>query len=338
MQITEKIRAKLASSEGFTLLEILVVLTIMGFLIAMVAPRLAGVSGSAVDTVCDTNQNRMVTYMSAYFEQTSRFPNKLTNLVAEDVGGASAYVLPSVSNQDPDDGAETFAAEFQERNKLQVHFLTANEASDLKNMGIVSILNLNSYDNLTVTAEAASMNPVIPAAGVGVAMSGMSATTAGVWSIAPGEHSGWGEPDFMGRIVLGMSAESGLITDGVISNAAHCPGGLQNADNATYNDYNLVLPRLQSTVDAFDATITGMDSDSTTDGVQVAAVAYDENWEPTADYAIAGNANNYRSRVFTLEAQENWQFGTVCPEGHMYPEDDGEFWAIDTSNDGNINF
>ncbi len=46
------------NQKGFTLLEILVVLTIMGFLIAMVAPRLAGISGDAVDTVCDTNQNQ----------------------------------------------------------------------------------------------------------------------------------------------------------------------------------------------------------------------------------------------------------------------------------------
>ena len=57
---------KVNSQKGFTLLEILVVLTIMGFLIAMVAPRLAGIGNSAVDTVCDTNQNRMVTYMSSY--------------------------------------------------------------------------------------------------------------------------------------------------------------------------------------------------------------------------------------------------------------------------------
>lgn len=75
-KIRKKIK-KVNSQKGFTLLEILVVLTIMGFLIAMVAPRLAGISGSAVDTVCDTNQNRMVTYMSSFFEKTNRYPNKL---------------------------------------------------------------------------------------------------------------------------------------------------------------------------------------------------------------------------------------------------------------------
>ena len=102
------------NEKGFTLLEILVVLTIMGFLIAMVAPRLAGISGGAVDTVCDSNQNRMITYMSSYFEQTNRFPNKLTNLVNEDTATAPNYFIPEISNQDPDDGAETFAKELDD--------------------------------------------------------------------------------------------------------------------------------------------------------------------------------------------------------------------------------
>ncbi len=61
-----KAKKTINGQQGFTLLEILVVLTIMGFLIAMVAPRLAGISSSAVDTVCDSNQNRMVTMMSCF--------------------------------------------------------------------------------------------------------------------------------------------------------------------------------------------------------------------------------------------------------------------------------
>ena len=69
---------------GFTLLEILVVLTIMGFLIAMVAPRLAGISSSASGTVCDTSKNRTKTYMSAFYEKFDRYPNKITNLVMTD--------------------------------------------------------------------------------------------------------------------------------------------------------------------------------------------------------------------------------------------------------------
>ncbi|MCK5162963.1 MAG: hypothetical protein KAQ72_04560, partial [Desulfobacula sp.] len=141
-------------------------------------------------------------------------------------------------------------------------------------------------------------------------------------------------------------AECSLITSGVISNAAHCPGGLQNTDNCTYNDYNLVLPRLDATVARFDT-----DSDGDIDGVDtlalgfgtnadldVAAVSYDEGDEPAAGYAIAGNADNLRARSFDIsQAQENWQFATQCPEGHAYPEDDGEFWGFDIDGDGNVN-
>ena len=343
------------SQKGFTLLEILVVLTIMGFLIAMVAPRLAGISGGAVDTVCDTNQNRMITYMSTYFERTNRFPNKLTNLVITD-GAALAtatYQIPVVSDQDPENGPEVFANEFYSRNHLQLHTLTADEAAELKNMGIVSVFNLNDYSQIAdaaanpgnynndaapvaVTNERAPMEPVTIDAGVGVAMVGMGADGAATpaWTLTiAGETDGWGEPSFFGRIVLGMSAESALITDGIISNAAHCPGGIQNADNATYNDYNVVLPRLASTVDTFDATVTAMDADATTDGVQLNSLSYSEDTTLTAGGSYDTDNAEGSYRVFTLEAQETWQYATMCPEGHQYPADDGDFWAIDL--DGN---
>jgi len=137
-------RKKAASQNGFTLLEILVVLTIMGFLIAMVAPRLGGISATAVDTVCDSNQNRMVTMMSGYFEKTSRFPNKLTNLVEET--GTDTYQIPAVSDDDPENGAETLSSEIKARNHFRAHYLSAAEVAELKNMGITKVLNLNAYD------------------------------------------------------------------------------------------------------------------------------------------------------------------------------------------------
>lgn len=356
----QKLKTKIFTSQkGFTLLEILVVLTIMGFLIAMVAPRLAGISGGAVDTICDTNQNRMITYMSTYFEQTNRFPNRLTNLVITDGAtlGAATYQIPVASDQDTENGPEVFANEFYSRNHLHIHTLTAAEADDLKGMGIVKLLNLNdysqiddastnpaNYDNdvapVAVTNERAAMEQVDVEAGVGVAMIAMggdgAATPAWTLTTPTADETGWGEPSFFGRIVLGMGAESALITDGIIANAAHCPGGIQNEDNATYNDYNIVLPRLQSTIDTFDATITGLDVDATADDVQIDAMAYSEDTTLTAggNYDTDNNEGTYRQ--FTLEAQENWQYSTVCPEGHQYPADDGDVWAIDIDADGTI--
>ncbi len=360
------------NQKGFTLLEILVVLTIMGFLIAMVAPRLAGISGDAVDTVCDTNQNRMVTYMASYFEKTNRFPNLLTNIVEETA--ADTYQIPAISDGDPDNGAETLAAEFNERNHFMIHYLDANEAAEIKNMGIVSVYNLNAYDaylddgtaiksgyNNTVSTDttdpgpndtalatsvtkAPEMEKVTVEEGLGVMMvaTGINTGASGNAFVLPSYERGWGEPEFFGRIVMGMGAESALVKDGVIANAAHCPGGIQNADNVTYNDYNLVLPRLTATTVRMDDTTEGaaidaIDGDSSEDGLQAYCVGYTDD-EPSPDYDYVGNADNFKVRTFNIsEAQSTWQFATMCPEGHMYPADDGDYWGIDlnpTAADG----
>jgi prepilin-type N-terminal cleavage/methylation domain-containing protein len=337
------------AQKGFTLLEILVVLVIMGFLVAMVAPRLAGVSSSAVDTVCDSNQNRMLTMMSTFFEQTNRMPNRLVNIVVED-GAATPtadYLIPTVSNQDPDDGPETLAEEFNARNNFKIHYLNAAEAAELAGMGIVTLLNLNSYDNNTAVADddqQPAMREQRPEAGVGVAMVGMGIDDGGDWD-GPETERGWGEPDWLGRIVLGFGPENSLVTSGIVTNAAHCPGGLRNTDNATYNYYNLVLPRLQATVDRFgiDTTDTpthdlaGIATNTTTaDGeINLDAVAYDD--EPGTSYVIADNDDNLKVREFNIaEVQEGWQYATQCPEGHMFPADDEEFWGIDFNNGGTI--
>ena len=357
----EKLSKRKANDQkGFTLLEILVVLTIMGFLIAMVAPRLAGISGGAVDTVCDTNQNRMITYMSTYFEDTNRYPNKLTNLVMQDSAAAAGadYQIPVVSDQDSENGAEVFANELYSRNHFHIHYLNADEAAELKNMGIVTVFNLNDYSQIAdavafpadylndvahaaVGTEEASMDPVTIDANVGVSMIGCGVTGAAFVATNATER-GWGEPDHIGRIVFGMGTECSLITSGIISNAAHCPGGIQNADNVNYNDYNLIIPRLEATAARMDATADDLpavitDNDAVTDGLQVNTVAYDET-PVTVPYAIVANLENLRLRTFTIdEAQETWQFATQCPEGHMYPADDEEFWGIDLDASTGIN-
>ncbi|SHI13322.1 type II secretion system protein [Desulfofustis glycolicus] len=369
--LKEKLQKKFKSDEGFTLLEILVVLVIMGFLIAMVAPRLAGISGSAVDTVCDSNQSRMVTMMSAWFEQTNRFPSKMTNLVEQVdgvVGTDATFQIPSVSDDDPENGPETLASEFMSRNHFRIHYLDEDEAAELRNMGIVKLLNLNAYDayndagddfkedytdlinnNVALAAtvtKAPTMDEVtVPTDGAGfaVAMVGMGYDDT-AWDTHDDEQD-WGEPDWFGRIVLGFGPENTLVTSGLVANAAHCPGGIQNSDNVTYNDYNLVLPRLEATAARFDTNddgvIDGTDASTlgfaaATDLAALAAVAYDEY--PGDGYVIGDNDNDLKVRTFDIaSAQERWQYATQCPEGHMFPADDEEFWGIDINGDGNIN-
>ncbi|WP_321531413.1 type II secretion system protein [uncultured Desulfuromonas sp.] len=347
-------RRKIGES-GFTLLEILVVLTIMGFLIAMVAPRLAGISSSAVDTVCDSNQNRTIQMAAAYFERTGNFPSKLTNLVSVDGTDwdAATYAIPTISDGDPDNGQETLAEEFGNRVAPTIHYLNASEAQELADMGIKKVFNLNAYDNMTVTAEGNPMEEVIPTSvdyttgTFAVMMSGMGVDSNGSW--VTDTLTGFGEADFLGRIVLGFGPENGLVTSGLVSNAAHCPGGIQNADNITYNDYNLIVPRLQSTVDRLDETtpeITDMASEIT--GIQYVAYGYTEDDEADLQDATSGGITaatfsgnkgtidvapaGIKTRVLTFGAQEKFQYATMCPEGHMYPADDSDFWAIDPAN------
>jgi len=347
--IAKKLAKKMKQQAGFTLLEILVVLTIMGFLIAMVAPRLAGISGDAVDTVCDSNQNRMISMMSGYFEKTNRYPNKLTNIVEQTSG--TAYQIPAVSDNDPANGPETLASELFERNRFAIHYLSSDEVADLKNMGIVSLFNLNSYDGIAdggtglkanytppngttygaISSRNATMMEVTPAAGLGVCMIGVGASSAttNATLLTGVDEIGWGEAEFIGRIVLGFGPENGLVTSGIVSNAAHCPGGIQNADNVTYNDYNVVLPRLASTVDRFDAALATMENGFT-------AVSYTEDYSMATGYSMATNSDNLMSREYKLAAQETYQYATMCPEGHKFPADDGDFWAIDFDNDDTV--
>ncbi len=332
---------KANNQKGFTLLEILVVLTIMGFLIAMVAPRLASVGNDAVDTVCDTNQNRMVTYLSTYFQQTNgSLPNNLTNIVTDD----GTPDIPSVSDEDPENGPEVLSKEFDDRNHFVAHSLSDDEAAELVELGIDTVLNLNDED----TATAPKLDEQTVTGGLIVAMIGIGCADTTVAApafntVASAPIAGWGEPGHFGRITFGLGAECALITSGIISNAAHCPGGIQNADNCTYNDYNLVVPRLQATADLIkDGTITGVSTYTTknlalaaaagsttvaTDDKYIVGLNYDDN-APADAAEFTANANNHKKRAFCLTAgQEAWEYETQCPEGHVYPEEI-EFWAI----------
>ena len=340
--IAKKLAKKMKRQAGFTLLEILVVLTIMGFLIAMVAPRLAGISTGAVDTVCDSNQSRTIQMVAAYFEKTGKFPNKLTNIVNEVATGD--YELPDTSDGNPDNGAEALAEEFVERVKPVLHLLSVAEVKELNDLGITRVFNLNSDGVLAPMAEVV-LDPKATAGTYAVMMSGIGANaTVGTFVAADGLDK-FGEAHFLGRIVMGLGPENGLITSGLVSNAAHCPGGIQNADNVTYNDYNIVLPRLAATVAQVetDGLIDDAVDELYIDGTQFVAFSYGEDFDggavtatlaPTTGLLTAvqvngADSNEVTARLMNFEAQEPYMYATMCPEGHMFPADDNDFWAVD---------
>ncbi|WP_028571444.1 type II secretion system protein [Desulfonatronum lacustre] len=312
---------------GFTLLEILVVVAIMGFLVAMVAPRFAGITDGTVDVVCDTNQQRMIAALSAYNEQKGTLPGGMVNLVDEEGpltdGIAAGYLRPTHTGEleYPDEGQATFFEEFYERNLFQVHILDEDEVKELRTLGIGSVYNLNAYnyeglDPAAGYTEATDQqDPLRRQAvntGMGVLMVGMGAEDAtsslegpaavDAAGILDTDYDEWGNPDWLGRIILGVGPDSSLIKEGMISAAGLCPGGINN-DQVYWNNYNVLLPRLEATVARYDGSMM------------------------TYLFAKA-SGGSYREFDLT-EAQEGYMFLTQCPEGHRFATPD-EFseWAI----------
>ena len=305
------------TSKGFTLMELLIVIIILGFLIGMIAPRLASIiDDTVVDTVCDTNNKGARQYVKLYFDKTGKLPNNVISLVNETTAGN--YVLPSVEDGDPDNGAETFAETFDKRNDLRVHILNQDEADALRGLGIshVRILNDRSNGN-TVLATARPFQKIEVQEGTPVTMIGMGAAAAATANLLDSATvADWdgttvvdypvGNPYWVGRIILGLGVHSTLVTAGYVQNSALCPGGIQNEANVAYNNYNLVVPRLGATVarctaNMLNAEFTIVDAENTTGGAL---------------------------ETFLFEEQPNWAFDAVCPEGHMWPDNDNETWVV----------
>lgn len=363
---------KVNSQKGFTLLEILVVLTIMGFLIAMVAPRLADISGSATATVCDSSKYRIKTYMSSFYEQYNRYPNLVTNFVMTDGTGANTadagYQIPYCSNDDPDDGPEVLAYGHNKMYKFMIHRLNDAEASELINMGITTVLNLNDYAadadgldgaaaigrqtstghnsgrvsnwaNITLITDKMPSNQICDIeAGVGVAMCGCGINRTGTTLTYVHAERGWAEEDIFARMIFGLGPESELVTSGIVNNAAHCPGSIQNADNFTCGIYYLILPRLEATADRLAGVAyaalwgaNGLDYNKLS-ADDLEAVSWPKAGpKPTANYNITNNDDHFKVRtgLGLAAAMEPWDYDTNRNRND-------EVWGIDLANSDHV--
>jgi len=182
---------------GFTLIEILVVLVIMGFLVAMVAPKLSGIVNSAVDTTCDTNQERLRTVLNAYVNQNNGLPGGLVNMIkyADNYTVDANVQIPSGDDQDKA-SKEFLSWEMVERMKPAVYFLNEAEAEEIsKGLGIKQIRTLAKVDagDLALTVGDAEEDKILESnvmtsvqAGIPVFMIGLGADTTGTLSWAEG--------------------------------------------------------------------------------------------------------------------------------------------------------
>lgn len=316
--------------QGFTLMELLVVVVILGFLIGMLAPRLASIiDDQVIDNICDTNNKGARQYLKVMWDKTGKLPNKAENLVIRT--GDDTYALPAKSDGDAENGPEVFAEDFEDRNGLSIHYLVPAEVIELrKNYGITKVLNLNDVsgsaaslagnaqaleevslnDDGTVSIEGSSGSSVLAVAMVGA---GASSTSEGLLVDADAVNNAHGNPYWVGRIVLGLGSQNSLVTNGYVQNAALCPGGMQNEDNVTFNHYVVVVPRLAATVGRLAAGGYAED-----DEIKIAQAQED-------DYTSAETSGVHTS--FALSAQETWEFDASCPEGHKWPDNDHDYWV-----------
>lgn len=181
---------------GFTLIEILVVLVIMGFLVAMVAPKLSGVVDSAVGTTDDTNQQRLREVMSVYVNQHNAMPSGMVNMIKyqTDATVVGNVALPDGDNGNKADGKEFVSQTLLDRMQPKVHYLNAAEAKELVGMGVKGMFNLAkvvpaNFADTTGTAEDAKIEEHLVrqgvAAGVPVMMVGVGdSDNSGVFETA----------------------------------------------------------------------------------------------------------------------------------------------------------
>lgn len=318
------VKGILKSNKGFTLLELIVVVAIMGFLVAMVAPRFIGVVDAAKEPVRDSNLSRLMTAMETYYNKEGMFPaNMRTLAIATGAGGAGAWIAtggehlwrdtPELRNsymadRDAEDGKELLSSRTARANMaLHTHVLDRDEASELRRMGITHISPYKQIgtgaDRQFVPGDKREVRTGVQVLMVGSGAAGSAgADTIGAGLIVPGnDYAKFSEPDIMYRIVLGIGEESSLVTKGYMGSLGQCPGSTQR-DLKSYNAPLVVLPRLAATVNRLD---------DATAPTEVMMQARDEN-----EVLIGG-----MTRVVKIdEPQENWAFGVATPSGFYWPE------------------
>jgi len=234
--------------EGFTLLELLLVLSILGMVVAMTAPRLAGVTAGGLSTSTRMNMARLSDLITVDLQKDGRYPSGMINIVSVDTFGT--YHTPMVSDQNPDNDPEVLGYNMDARHRPRVHYLNQAEADELRALGVLHIYNYNSpFDrDVSVLPGSPQMQPVM--AGVAVLMSGGgdgdNSGTIDSTEVVSAEADR-GRADELFRILLGLGPETSLIADGLAFNAPTCPESGMKPVNYVWQYYSLMLPRLAAT-------------------------------------------------------------------------------------------
>lgn len=295
-------------------------LAVIGFLLAMLAPRLSGVAMEASETVGQTNMARLAAYLTNNLQHNGRYPAGMINIVS--VGTSGEYYKPMVSDGDPEE-PEVLAASMDERHRFHVHYLNGAEAAELRSLGVVRVFSYNSpYDrNPALGNHAPHMQQVD--AGVAVLMTGGGVDSGGSFVVDSAHEISRAHPDQMFRIVLGLGPECELVTNGMVHNVPLCLETSLGPVNYGWKFYSLLLPRLQATAQRLVADNPLGSGELTAYGVV-----------RVADSTALASA---RKRLVDVYSRQHHSFFEVMDaRGNTRPGPDMMGWGLDFNTNGAI--
>nr|WP_320013178.1 prepilin-type N-terminal cleavage/methylation domain-containing protein [uncultured Desulfobulbus sp.] len=312
--------------EGFTLLELLVVVALLGFVVSMTAPRLPGIVGEGLHTVTRTNMTRLLSLITTELQKNGKYPTDMINIVTVE-GGTGTYYKPMLSDQDPETGPEVLSLKMDRRHHFFLHHLNAAEATELRRLGVLHVYNYNSPYDRNVVPGMPNMEAVTT--GVAVLMTG-GGDSDGDGTIAATEidvtEPDRGHPGEMFRMVFGLGTETSLVAKGLIHGPSTCPESGMAPINYEWKWYSLLLPRLEATAKRL------VSDDPLGIGGDGPVTAY----AATGTHTAAELSAVTRRTENTYEAQNSVFFAIMDSEGEVLPTVDMSGWGLDLNNNGNI--
>lgn len=298
------------------------VLTLLGFLVSMTAPRLIGIVLAGRTTTDETNMSHLIDLMTVHLQQTGVFPLMMINLVSTDINGIVSK--PMISDRNPDNGAEVLSYDMDRRHGLRLHVLNQTEADELHGLGIHTIIDLNSPADRSITDLASPGQVRTVAAGTTVLMTG-GGDRNGNNSIEATEidttESDRAHPDELFRIVLGLGPETAPAKGGLAFHAATGPESTLQSLNSVWSYYCLLLPRLKATAQDLALNPPLGSGDIT---------AYRVRGTSTSP------SNILRRTINVYDQQHPAFFAIMAPEGTTRPQGDMTGWGLDMNGNGAI--
>ena len=92
---------------GFTLIEIMIVIVVLGILAAVVVFALAGVTGQGATSACNADAKTVQVALAAYEQQSGAVPTAVTAITT--TGGGDSYLVPGYTQTWPSNPSTNYA-------------------------------------------------------------------------------------------------------------------------------------------------------------------------------------------------------------------------------------